>query len=229
MNEAITPKILSDLQHKNWNLRNASIKQLAKIKSADSIRLIIGFIKDRRPASSWRKLLGEKYHQVGFSRRNAWDALREQAISAEDIMPILALGLHDPYYEVRASTWNTLGYALRKNSDSCSPEILKKLKENLLKEENFEITMAALSMAELILTPQELLDFSSQLVKFKHWRVRAAYLECLGRSVKMGHLSGEDVEKQLHAFNLRSEYFRPIFMLKEKGAQLEQMIKYGPS
>ena len=227
MNEAISPQILSALQHKNWNIRNGAIKELAKIKSLASLALLVELIKDRRPASSWRKLLGEKFHQVGFSRRNAWDALREQSIGLDELLSILPIGLHDPYYEVRASTWNTLGYALRKNKSTCPPEILIQLKENLFKEDNFEITMAALSMAELILTPQELLNFSSQLMKFKHWRVRAAYLECLGRSVKAGHLSGEEVEKQLQAFNLRSEYFRPIFMLKEKGAQLEQMIKVG--
>ena len=229
MSEALSTQIISDLQHKNWNVRNGAIKQLAKIKSPATMDSLINFIKDRRPASFWRRLMGEKYYQVGFSRRNAWDALREQAIGIDEILPILDIGFSDPYYEVQSSTWTTLGHALRKSNIKLPLELQQQLKNRLTNEDNFEITMAALSTAELIFSPEELLKFSVNLEKFKHWRVRASYLECLGRAVKLGQITGEMVEKQLKAFNLRSEYFRPIFMLKEKGAQLEQMIKYAPS
>jgi HEAT repeat protein len=228
MSEILSPQTLAELQHPHWTRRNSAIKQVSKIKSPASIEALINFIKDRRPAPFWRRLLGEKYYQVGFCRRNAWLALREQDIQLKHILPILDIGFEDDYYEVPTATWTTLGSALKKGKSDCTPEVVDALKNRLLKEDNFEVLMAALSTADLIFPASELLEISHSIQVFKHWRIRAAYLECLGRCVKAGLLKPEAVEKKLCEFNMRSEYFRPIFMLKEKGAELEQLIKTSP-
>ena len=52
-----------------------------------------------------------------------------------------------------------------------------------------------------------------------------AYLEAMERCCQRGELSRERVDAILKRFNLRSEYFKPVFMLKEHGSRLERSLK----
>lgn len=215
------------LQHGDWRIRNTAVKRLGKMPCPEAAKALLEVLGDRRPASWWRRCLGDPFFQVGFTRRNAWQALRGQEVEWEALSSCLMFGMSDPYYEVRAACWETLGYFLRKNPKHIEipANEIQRWQSLVREEQNFEIAMGMLSAVDAFMSPDDVLALAPKVRSFKHWRVRGAYLECLGRVVKSGQLSTELVERELQGFNLRSEYFRPIFMLKEKGAELEQLLK----
>ena len=230
--DTISPQLIKQLESSKWSARNSALKKIGATRSSEAKGLVMALLKDRRRSSLWKQCLGEPFHQVGFTRRNAWMALNNQDLTMKELAGILPLGLDDPYYEVRSACWNTLGKYLQcgpKNGDHLTeftPTSLEvaKLKNRIYTENNFEIMIAMMSAADLLMNSEELLSLGHQVHQFKHWRVRAAYLDCLGRVVQLGRLTREHVEHELQSFNLRSEYFRPVFMLKEKGAELEKAL-----
>ena len=76
-----------------------------------------------------QKLLGEPFHQVGFIRRNAWTALKNQDLSKDEFFELLQIGLNDPYYEVRTVSWQALAQKLEKEGWDLTGELKSDLKE----------------------------------------------------------------------------------------------------
>ena len=223
--DALGPDVLKRLEHPTWSIRNGAVKVLGKTKTAESRQHLIQIIRDRRPSSWWRRCLGEPFYQVGFTRRNAWMALGQQACQPDECHDLWVLGMEDPYYEVRSACWKAMGQILRDEKVKLSETEKTNAHERIQREQNFEIMIAMLSAADAILSCEDMLKLAPKVKSFKHWRVRAAYLEALGRVVQKGILPKERVEAELQKFNLSSEYFRPVFMLKEKGAELEKVIR----
>jgi HEAT repeat protein len=223
--EPLNPDVLKRLQHSSWTIRNSAVKALGKTTSSESCQHLLNIIRDRRPSSWWRRCLGEPFYQVGFTRRNAWIALGQQDCQPDDVLNLWTLGMNDPYYEVRSTCWKAFGQILRHEKITLSVAEQQEAHQRILKEQNFEIMIAMLSAADTFLPCEELIHLAPKVKSFKHWRVRAAFLDTLGRVVQKGILPRERVKAELQKFNLRSEYFRPVFMLKEKGAELEKVIR----
>jgi len=210
----------------HWKIRNIAVKQLGELKDVEAKDVLLEVIADQRPALWWRRFLGDPFYQVGFTRRNAWQALSKHSPNIEALdEKLIYLGLDDPYYEVRTATWALLSQVLGDNETAPSTSLKENLKHRILQEENFEILTAALGVFERVCDGETLLEWASKVEVIKHWRVRAAYLEALERCCQKGQLNREQVEPLLKSFNLRSEYFRPVFILKEHGSRLERSLK----
>ena len=208
----------------HWSQRNLAVKAIAKSSNAPRAKaILLEVISDRRPALWWRRWLGDPFFQVGFTRRNAWQSLAQFPLGWEEIQPFLPMGLDDPYYEVRTATWALLAKVLPQ--DGVSTEVREGLKERIIEEDNFEILTSALGALDRICSIESLLEWAERVDRFKHWKVRAAYLEAMERCCKRGDLEPERVSALLRRFNMRSEYFRPVFMLKEHGSRLEKSLK----
>jgi|SaaInlStandDraft_1057018.scaffolds.fasta_scaffold75155_2 hypothetical protein len=210
-----------------WEVRNIAVKELGKRKGEEGAKeTLLDVVSDRRPSVWWRRLMGEPFFQVGFSRRNAWASLAEHTPSLEEIEASLDQGLDDPYYEVRTAIWKLLAVVLKDKDVNVPVSLKENLRQRMNSEGDFEILTAALGVSDRIYEMDELLAWSSKLDAFKHWRVRAAYLDAIERCCDRGILRREEVEPVLKNFNLRSEYFQPVFMLKEHGSRLERSLRH---
>ena len=75
-----------------------------------------------------------------------------------------------------------------------------------------------------LLKPEELLALGNGVQKNRHWRVRGAYLEALRYSVELKLCSAKTISDHIQNFSYRSDYFRPVFSLKEVGAELTESL-----
>jgi hypothetical protein len=140
---------------------------------------------------------------------------------------LLKEGLKDPYYEVRVAIWKTLALSARKENitwEAWQPELRESLKKAWIQETHFEIVSAGLEAAVHLLKPEELLALGHGVQKNRHWRVRGAYLEALRYSVELKLCSPKAISDHIQNFNYRSDYFRPVFSLKEVGAELTESL-----
>ena len=186
--------------------------------------MLLEVIRDRHPSTWIKKILGEPFYQVGFIRRNAWMALKNQKVTKEEFFEVLNLGLEDSYYEVRSSAWQALAHKLLVEHWEIDFELKQNLKTLILKEKNFEILLAMMPGLEKLLEIDEILEFSHKVRKFKSWRVRGAYFDLLVSLYEKEILTDEKLKPYLNTVHLRSDYFKPIFLLKEKRQNLDRLI-----
>ena len=223
----LSAEVESRLKHPKWQIRNQAIKTLGQTNFEASKQHLLEILKDRRPATWIKRMLGEPCHQVGFIRRNAWTALQKQDLNGEEFLEVLPVGLADQYFEVRTATWNTLGVMFNKGHWSCPEEWKNKLKVTVHKEKNFEIFLAMLPVLEHLMSNDEILFLSVKVRKFKPWRVRGAYLDLLYSLYKSDRLSYGELKPHINTVHLRSDYFKPTFLLKEKRQNLDKLIEVG--
>lgn len=215
------------LDHPKWPVRNQAVKSCSKDVRPQSLDLLLDTVADRRPAVWWRRWLGDPFFQVGFTRRNAWLALGHRRCPLNMFQHLLEDGLKDPYYEVRVAIWKTLTIAAREENitwEAWAPELRASLKKAWIRETHFEIVSAGLEAAVHLLKPEELLALGDGVQKNRHWRVRGAYLEALRYSVKLELCTAKTISDHIQNFNYRSDYFRPVFSLKEVGAELTESL-----
>lgn len=213
------------VKHSKWQVRNSALKVIGAKLEERSIEILKEILLDKRPSTWIKKVLGEPFHQVGFIRRNTWMALKKQAISESDFNVLLPNGLDDPYYEVRTATWDAIYYKLNDKSWHFTNEWEIKLKERVKKEKNFEILLAMLPSMEYIFDIDEILEFSHKIRKYKSWRVRGAYFDLLVSLYEKDLLPYEKLKPYLNNVHLRSDYFKPIFLLKEKRQNLDRLLE----
>ncbi|MBF0196424.1 MAG: hypothetical protein HQL32_01875 [Planctomycetes bacterium] len=212
------------LNQEKWQLRNAAVKKLGLDKSPENAQLLTEVLRDKRPSKWWANLLGEKFHQVGFIRRNAWASLKNQNPENFPLEELAMASLQDPYYEVQSACLRTLYHHLRESEITLSQSLEARIKARILSGDNFEIRLAAIPFLSFIYEKDEIQELAAQIVRARHWRVRGAFLEALCYIVEKGAMKREEVEALLRPFNMRSEYFKPIFLLKEQRAKLDQML-----
>jgi len=213
------------LNHPKWQVRNLAVKNLGEHSDEQYKNLLISLIKDRRSSSIVKRFLGEPFYQVGFIRRNAWNGLLKQALSQDEFFAILPLGIEDPYYEVRSASWKVLDHMLYTRQWQCSNEWKEHLKFKILKERNFEIMLAMMPLMEKVMEMNEILNFSHKVKTFKSWRVRGAFFDLLCNLFKRKMLSQDQIRAYLPIVHLRSDYFKPIFLLKEKRQNLDRELE----
>lgn len=218
-------ELVAKLDHPKWQVRNLAIKAIGKISSEESKQHLLATIKDHRPSGWVKKVLGEPFHQVGFIRRNAWSALKNQKISIEEFLKVLPLGLDDGYYEVRTATWQNLDKMFNQDAWECPQELKVELKERVLREKNFEIFLAMLPVVEHLMNNEEILSLATKVRRFKPWRVRGAYFDLLCRLYQNKRIGYEEIKPHLNTVHLRSDYFKPIFLLKEKRQNLDKLFE----
>ena len=213
------------LQHPDWSIRNDAIKDCGKIKSKESVKVIETIIKDKSPASWWRSLLGDPYFQVGFIRRNAWKALKDQDLTDFPLNELALETLTDPYYEARAECLNIIADEI-KNAEFIPNLILKNtIREALWKETNIDICLALFPLCRFMLDKDETLLLGNKVLNYKNWRLRSAFLNCLIDIAEQSDRYHQEIIKVLKNGNMMSEYFRPIFQLKLKQSELVEIMQ----
>lgn len=216
--------LIHKLRHPNWEIRNSAVKALGEKVSDQRVKLLIEILEDKREASWWRTKLGDPFYQVGFIRRNAWIALRQQNLDLIPIEDLMQFALKDPYYEVRSSALLTLLHFLKVRVFLLSEKLKTCLFECVWKERNFEILIASILLTPYALETNEILELSRKVMKIKHWKVREAYLDVLFFLLKNGNVQKDEVSHILQSFNMRSDYFQPVFSLKAKRVELDQWL-----
>jgi hypothetical protein len=218
-------ELVTKLDHPRWQVRNQAIKAIGQVPSEESKQHLLATIKDDRPSGLIKRLLGEPFLQVGFIRRNAWTALQNQKIRTEEFLVILPIGLDDCYYEVRTATWHALDYMFKQQNWECPEELRLDLKARVMREKNFEIFLAMLPVLEHLMDNNEILSLAGKIRKFKPWRVRGSYFDLLCRLYENKRISYDEIKPHLNKVHLRSDYFKPIFLLKEKRQNLDKLLE----
>lgn len=218
-------ELVAKLDHPKWQVRNQAIKAIGKVSSEESKQHLMATIKDHRPSNMLKRFLGEPYHQVGFIRRNAWTALKNQKLNSDEFLAVLPLGLDDCYYEVRTATWSALDMMFNQHAWECPEEIKADLKARVKREKNFEIFLSMLPVLEHLMSNEEILALATKVRKFKPWRVRGAYFDLLCRLYEKKRIGYDEIKPHLNTVHLRSDYFKPIFLLKEKRQNLDKLLE----
>jgi hypothetical protein len=220
--------IKHSLQHPDWKVRNSAIKKCGTIQSKESIEFITIILKDLKPASWWRVLLGDPYYQVGFIRRNAWRALKNQDLSEFPLDELCIAAMNDPYYEVRAECLSIILHAVTISEYTPSVQLKDIIREGLWKEQNIDICLSLFPLCHMVMDDDEILMLGHKVLNYKNWRLRAAFLNNIILIAENNNDHHESIQKLLSKSNLMSEYFRPIFQLKLKQSELQELINTNP-
>jgi len=216
--------IKHSLQHSDWKVRNNAIKRCGAIRSKESVRIIELIICDKSPASWWRVMLGDPYNQVGFIRRNAWRALKDQDLSDFPLDECAITALKDPYYEVRSECLNIIYYTLNHTEYTLSKQLRDTIREALWKEENIDICLSLIPLCHSVMDDDEILMLGYKILNYKNWRIRAAFLNALIDMAENTKEHHDSIQKLISKSNMMSEYFRPIFQLKLKQSELQELV-----
>lgn len=204
------------ISHSKWQVRNVAIKELGKVSSSENAAYIVNVLKDLTPSPIWMQLFGEPLKQVGFIRRNAWKALENQPISEDTIVELFEIGINDSYYEVRAQMYRTIRAHIEQKRFQPKTEMINHIVDRLHNEKNFEVRIACIEMIPHIMNKEQIINTANKIIACKEWRVRESFLDILCKLTENGVFKKDDLDPVLNAFNMGSEYFKPIFLLKEK-------------
>lgn len=203
-----------------WKERNSAVKALENSAGENDAAVLVRVIRDRRPASWWRRLLGEPMLQVGFIRRNAWKGLEGKRVPAEDAEALVRDGLADSYYEVRAQVYPTLRAWCSGNGFRVGPELAGTLLKAVKAENDYEVIVSALEALPSMIDDTQARELFVLLHDHWNWRVREAVVDFLRLSLRLGRLQPDEVRGMLGEMVLLSESFRPVFSVREKLAAL---------
>lgn len=218
-------KIRQDLYHRRWPIRNQAVKDLGSDKSPEATSILLEVLQDSSPSRWWMRLLGEPYYQVGFIRRNAWKSLRGHVVEAEKFYPLLQKGLKDPYYEVRTHAFWTLKNQLARGMVQPDADLVANLFSTWLNEDIFEVVVAGIGVLSSLINRDQAFKMIDKHKRTKHWKVRDALLECIVELAHRNVLTESEQDSVLRRINTQSEYFKPVFLLRERKAQLEKAWK----
>lgn len=223
-NNTSLESIKHTLQDSDWSVRNQAVKKLAQHQEETSLEIVLKIIKDQRPAIWWRSLLGDPYFQVGFIRRNAWRSVQAIGLYSEELLDCYKISLDDPYYEVRSVCLDTLWKHCNHNSNILDKDLKATLRHGLWMESNIDICLSLIPFTPLVIESEEIFILAARYLTMKHWRIRSAFIDILIDIAQEKPEYHNRIQNVLNSAHLMSEYFRPVFQLKLKQAELQEII-----
>jgi len=196
----------------DWEQRNRGVKLIGLLTARDKTPLLLALLRDRRPASFFKRMLGGDYEQVGFIRRNILTALARLGEATPDVEAAVVAAFDDPYFEVRAEAARTAAALAGRLADRRG--IVQGL-QRLLSDRWLEVAGAAAQALGVVGTSDDALPALLALKDARYWRVRAAALEGLLSLVERGE-GGDPVvlAAAVKQFVLTSTDFKPEFQIK---------------
>ncbi len=208
----------------SWAARNLGVKLIGLLEAGERLPLVVGLLKDRRPAPWFQRLFGGDFAQVGFIRRNALTAIARIGIVTPEVEDVLAGALEDPYYEARAEACRTITALDRNLSEAGRARLITGL-IRLLGDRWLEVAASAAEALGHVGGETDARPALLALKDHKFWTVRAAGLRGLHALVERGRGGDLDaLEREVRAFALTATDFRPEFSIRTSYARLIRAI-----
>ena len=208
----------------SWEARNLGVKLIGLLEAGERLPLVVGLLKDRRPAPWFQRMFGGDFEQVGFIRRNALTAIARIGIVTPEVEDVLAAALEDPYYEARAEACRTITVLDRDLSDGARARLIAGL-IRLLGDRWLEVAASAAEALGHVGGETDARPALLALKDHKFWTVRAAGLRGLHALVERGRGGDLDaLEREVRAFALTATDFRPEFSIRTSYARLIRAI-----
>lgn len=213
------------LSSSSWGVRNRAVKLVGLLRYQERLPHLLYMLKDRRPVSWPMRLLGGDFEQVGFIRRNIFEALRRLDVVNTEVIDAIHYGLDDPYFEVRTQAALTAAHFGERLGDAKAP--LASLLRHQLEDDNFEVVVGAMSALGRLSTDASLVDSYRPFLFNKNWKIRQAVLASLGTLLGRGVVSVEQVREYMEEILITSNGFQPHFPLKAELLKLGRQLQQG--
>ncbi len=205
-----------------WQERNTGVKLVGLIAYRERLPSLLYVITDRTPAKWRQRLLGGDFHQVGFIRRNALQALWRLHVYGPAVKAALLTALKDPYFEVRswaARCIDRLAPLIGEDTD-----LAHLLRENL-KDRWFEVVVSSLRALGRITKDPAILSDLVPLLTHKNWKVQQATVRCLMRLMQADVVRlPREAEEWMHKIPNKGLDFFPRFPLKQTWDDFERLL-----
>jgi len=218
------------LAHPHWLMRNEGVKLLALTRHRKKLNLVLHVLTDRTPASKLHRMLGGDFRQVGFVRRNAVNALAFLGVDNPKVRSAIAIGLKDPYYEVRAATLKLVRTMIGSGSDlTADREIVDGIK-TCTRDRNLEVHWEALHTFGMVGDPEDVLAVNRKYALEEKAPLREAVLRSYHAMLDRTEQCNDSqwfskVAGDLDQFTITSLAFHPHFPLKEHFVELHRRIR----
>jgi UDP-N-acetylglucosamine--N-acetylmuramyl-(pentapeptide) pyrophosphoryl-undecaprenol N-acetylglucosamine transferase len=214
------------LASRRWEVRNRGVKLVGLLGYQERRPHLLFLLKERRPVSLPQRLLGGDYEQVGFIRRNVFEALRRLNVLDREVLDIIQLGLEDNYFEVRTQACLTVAHFADRLGDT-APQIASQLR-HLLRDSSFEVIIAAARALGKVSTDGAIAEDFKQFLFNKNWKIRQAIVQSLGMLLERRVLRPSQVSAFLEEMLITSNGFQPMFPLKVELQNIGKILNRTP-
>ncbi len=213
-----------------WQVRNHGVKLVGLLGYEERLPHLVYLLKQRRPVGRVLQWLGGDFVQVGFIRRNIFDALIHLDIAGDETFEAIELGLTDNYFEVRSHAAQAAEHFASRLGPAASA--IERRLEALLDDSSFEVVCSAVrALGHLSANPRIVTSFR-RFLHSKYWRIRLSVARALTTLLERGVVDPDSVKDLLEEILITSDGFRPHFPLKAELKHLAETIgamrKHGP-
>ncbi len=205
-----------------WQIRNHGVKLVGLLEYRERLPHLLYMLEERRPVRWPYRLLGGDFVQVGFIRRNIFDALIRLDADCEETFKAIELGLEDPYFEVRSHAARAAEHFADRLGGR-APRIQRRL-EALLNDKRFEVVCAVVEALGGTSADGRVVERFRRFRYSKYWRIRLSVARALVRLLERGVAHAEDVEALLEEVLITSDGFQPHFPLKAELRHLAETL-----
>jgi UDP-N-acetylglucosamine--N-acetylmuramyl-(pentapeptide) pyrophosphoryl-undecaprenol N-acetylglucosamine transferase len=214
-------RALELLQRPGWQERNRGVKIAGLLASELAVPRLVEILRNRRPASWLRRVLGGDFEEPGFVRRNAVAALARIGLVPDDVEEVLLAALSDPYYEVRTAAIDAVS---RIGDRLLQRERALSMLTSLVSDSNMEVAAAA-AIAAGRLGDISVLGALLGTAMHPSPRIRTAALMGILALVERGLIGDrEALARAVSRFMLTSTDFTPQFDIKATYRRLMESL-----
>lgn len=205
-----------------WQDRNVGVKLVGLIAYKKRLPTLLHAITDRTPVAWHRKLIGGDFQEVGFTRRNALQAVWRIHVYNPEVRGALLQALQDPYFEVRS--WAARGIHRLAHFIGQDAELERLLKQNL-KDRWFEVVVYSLRALGSITKDATILSDLVPLLAHKNWKVQQATVRCLMRLMQADVVRlPREAEEWMRKIPMKGQDFFPRFPLKQTWDDFQSLL-----
>lgn len=199
--------------------RNVGLKLVGHLQYGARLPLLLEILRERRPVSLHKRLLGGDFVHGGILRRNTVEiGIALMAIANDEVKAVL-LGVleQDPYFEVRAAAAQVLG-RLFSADDMVEAALVK-----ALDDPGCRVVIRALEALGLVARDPEVRSTLQRFYLHPNWQFRQEVVVALRRLLERGVLGGDQVAVDVDHILAISPYFEPEFPLKNNLRRLAEV------
>ena len=210
------------LSSPGWQSRNHGVKLVGLLGYVDRLPHLVYLLRERRRVGLLQRLQGGDFEQVGFIRRNIFDALIQLDVADPETVEAIVIGLADPYFEARSAAARCAShFADRLGS---SRKVVEGALLSCLSDDNFEVQIDVAQALGRIASEGQLLETFRPYFFHDNWRVRRALVVALHSALDRGLVDPFELEEALEEILITSYGFSPHFPLKAEMLRLGKTL-----